>query len=122
MSFFSRTANFVYMRRDVTGEGESSLLAEVSHYEALSFLSVLPRRERPLLAGKGESILFPSTFVDTLQLPVWRHVGIDESELRVACAISEEHHSHKSSISLIFIKILDMQESAKREHKSTTVR
>ena len=41
----------------------SSLLAEVSHDEAkmrerresLSFLSFLPRRERPLLAGKEHS-------------------------------------------------------------------
>ena len=50
------------MKQHVTSEIKlkSSLLAEVSHDEAkmrksLSFLSFLPRRERPLLAGKLKS-------------------------------------------------------------------
>ena len=52
---------FTIKRKPAFRQNHDSLLAEVSHDEAkmrerretLSFLSFLPRRERPLLAGKN---------------------------------------------------------------------
>ena len=58
------TSYFVLVCFSTKGKLQSSLLAEVSHGEAkmrggrdqgLSLLSFLPRRERPLLAGKLQS-------------------------------------------------------------------
>ena len=44
---------------------ENSLLAEVSHDEAKMSLSFLPRRERPLLAGKSEKNCFKKHFASS---------------------------------------------------------
>ena len=60
--------------------GTISLLVEVSHDEAILCLSrrsnTLPRRERPLLAGKGTMIVFEHWFTYTTPLNFTRFKGI----------------------------------------------
>ena len=69
-----------------TQNSDSSLLAEVSHDEAkmrerretLSFLSLLPRRERPLLAGNSDSGVVSETPERSYQVS-WAHARFPET-------------------------------------------